>query len=68
VIAQEGLLPPQQNWITSQMTLRWFDRDWKVSASGAHPGPIPQPPSGVESVSWPLSLALTDYQEYKHVG
>jgi hypothetical protein len=43
LIAEEGLLPPQQAWITTQLALRWSG-DWKLSSSGAHPGPVPQPP------------------------
>jgi hypothetical protein len=69
LVAEEGLLAPQQNWITSQLTLRWVDGDWKVAASGGHPGPVPQPPQGaVPEQSSPLPATLTDYREYRHVS
>src|SRR5919108_5050419 len=48
LIAEEGILAPQQTWITTQLQLRWLG-DWKLSASGSHPGPVPQPPQ--ESVT-----------------
>ena len=46
LIAEQGILAPQQNWITLQLSLHWLDQDWKMAASGAHPGPVPQPPQG----------------------
>jgi hypothetical protein len=68
LIAEEGLLVPQQNWTTSHFVLKW-QGDWKVSASGAHPGPIPQPPQGaVPESSNPLPAAVSDFQEYTHVA
>jgi hypothetical protein len=70
LIAEEGLLAPQQNWITLQLSLQWLANDWKMAASGAHPGPVPQPPqSAVVEQSQPLPKPLTsDYSEYSHVG
>jgi hypothetical protein len=70
LIAEQGILAPQQNWITLQISLRWLDQDWKMVASGAHPGPVPQPPQGaVIEQSQPLPAPLTsDYTEYSHVG
>ncbi len=70
LIAEEGILAPQQNWLTLQVSLHWLDSDWKLAASGAHPGPVPQPPQGaVTEQSQPLAAPLTsDYTEYKHAG
>jgi hypothetical protein len=68
LIAQKGILVPQQNWTTSHFALKW-QGDWKVSASGTHPGPIPQPPQGaVPESSNPLPAAVSDFQEYTHVA
>jgi hypothetical protein len=69
MIAEEGILAPQQAWITTQLSLRWLG-DWKLYASGSHPGPVPQPPQeAVPEQSQPLAPPLTsDYQEYQHVG
>jgi hypothetical protein len=70
LIAEAGILAPQQNWITLQLSLNWLDSDWKMDASGAHPGPVPQPPQGAvaeQSQLLPAPLT-TDYTEYKHVG
>jgi hypothetical protein len=69
LVAEEGLLATQQNWITVQLGLRWFNADWKVTAMGDHPGPVPQPPQGaVPEQSSPLPAPLTDYQQYRHVA
>jgi hypothetical protein len=71
LIAEEGILAPQQNWITLQLSLRWLDNDWKMAtSSGAHPGPVPQPPQGAAvEQSQPLPAPLTsDYSEYSHVS
>ncbi len=69
LIAEEGLLVPQQHWTTTHIALKWQGGDWKISATGAHPGPIPQPVQGaVPESSTPLPAALTDYQEYTHVA
>ena len=70
LIAEQGILAPQQNWITLQISLHWLDQDWKMVASGAHPGPVPQPPQGaVIEQSQPLPAPLTgDYTDYTHVA
>jgi hypothetical protein len=69
LVAEEGLLVPQQNWTTTRMSLKWQRGDWKISGSGAHPGPIPQPPQGaVPESSNPLPDAVAHFQEYTHVA
>ncbi|PZS33208.1 MAG: hypothetical protein DLM58_08195 [Pseudonocardiales bacterium] len=69
LIAEEGILAPQQAWMTTQLALRWLG-DWKLSSSGSHPGPVPQPPQeAVDQQSIPLPAPLTgQYQEYHHVS
>jgi hypothetical protein len=69
LLAEEGILAPQQAWITTQLQVRWLG-DWKLASSGSHPGPVPQPPQqAVDQQSMPLPAPLTgQYQEYRHVG
>jgi hypothetical protein len=68
LLAEEGLLIPQQNWITTQLAVTWQGGDWKLSASGTHPGPAPQPVQVPIEMSTPLPPELTEFQEYRHVG
>jgi hypothetical protein len=68
IFAEEGLLIPQQNWITTQLELKWQAGDWKLSASGTHPGPAPQAVQVPMEQSTPLPAELTEFQEYRHVG
>jgi hypothetical protein len=69
VLAEAGILPPQQHWLTSTMLLEWTAGDWKVTGVGSRPGPVPAPPQQlVPDPSSPLPDALTQYREYQHVA
>ncbi len=68
LLAESGILPPQQDWLTSTMLLEWTGGDWKVTAAGSRPGPVPSPPQQVLAPSTPLPDTLTRYREYQHVS
>jgi hypothetical protein len=68
LLAESGILPPQQHWLTSTMLLEWIGGDWKVTAVGSRPGPVPSPPQMVLAPSTPLPDTLTQYEEYQHVA
>jgi len=69
VLAEAGILPPQQHWLTSTMLLEWVSGDWKVTGASSRPGPVPSPPQQlVLDPSSPLPDSLTEYREYQHVA
>ncbi len=68
LLAESGILPPQQHWLTSTMLLEWIGGDWKVTAAGSRPGPVPSPPQQVLAPSTPLPDTLTQYREYRHAS
>jgi len=69
VLAEAGILAPQQHWLTSTMLLEWTAGDWKVFGVGSRPGPVPSPPQQlVLDPSSPLPDTLTQYREYQHVA
>ena len=69
VLAEAGILPPQQHWLTSTMLLQWTAGDWKVTGASSRPGPVPSPPQQlVLDPSSPLPDSLTQYREYQHVA
>jgi hypothetical protein len=69
VLAESGILVPQQHWLTSTILLEWTAGDWKVTGASSRPGPVPSPPQQlVLDPSSPLPDALTQYREYQHVS
>jgi hypothetical protein len=69
VLAEAGILAPQQHWLVSTILLEWLAGDWKVTAASSRPGPVPSSPEQqVLDPSSPLPDALTGYREYRHVS
>jgi hypothetical protein len=69
VLAEAGLLAPQQHWLTATFLLEWTTGDWKVSGTSTRPGPVPAPPQEtVPDQSSPLPAVLTEFKEYQHVA
>jgi hypothetical protein len=69
LLAEGGILAPQQHWLTSTILLEWTAGDWKVTGASSRPGPVPSPPQQLAlDPSSPLPDALTQYEEYRHVS
>jgi hypothetical protein len=69
VLAESGILPAQQHWLTSTMLLEWTAGDWKVTGASSRPGPVPSPvPAENVASASPLPDVLTQYTEYRHVS
>jgi hypothetical protein len=63
VIAEDGQLAPSQSWQTVTVDLEWTNGDWKVTADGTTPGPVPalvQSPLQTKD----LPQQLRDYSVY----
>jgi hypothetical protein len=41
IIGQDGQQAPSQAWVTMTIDLEWTNGDWKVTADGSSPGPVP---------------------------
>lgn len=69
VLAEAGVLAPQQHWLVSTILLEWLAGDWKVTAASSRQGPVPaSPEQRVIDPSSPLPDALTSYRGYQHVS
>lgn len=69
VLAEGGLVAPQQHWLTATFLLEWTDGDWKVAGTSTRPGTVPAPPQQtLPDPSAPLPAVLTQFEEYQHVA